>query len=459
MTPRITVIIPSYNAREFLPGALESIRAQEMAALEILIVDDGSTDGTAEWAAAQEGVRVIRQENAGPSAARNRGLAEARGEYIAFLDADDLWPAYKLRVQADWLDRNPELEVVLGLIRWESLNGAPLPQFVYELPDQTRTFINLGAALWRRTAFDRVGGLCEEMRYGEDHDWFLRAREEELPMVILRDVTLHYRLHGANMTANRGGAELGIMQVLRRSLLRRRARGGEMREIPTWASLEELAQPSISVVIPVYNGVKYLGAALDSVLAQTVPPLEVLVVDDGSEDGSAELAESYPAPVRVLRRPHRGLAATRNAGCQAARGSLMAFLDADDLWHPQKLEAQLAALRADPQADIAFTLLEQFDDATGAVRPPQPGAGASACVFRRSVWLRTGPFNETLRIGEFIDWIARAREQGLRQVMVEQVLARRRIHANNTTRQMGERATDYARLAKAALDRRRNGAS
>lgn len=455
MTPSISVIIPAYNARTFLPEALASVHAQELPPAEILVVDDGSNDGTAEWASGQENVRVIRQQNSGPSAARNRGLEEARGEFVAFLDADDLWPHYKLRVQADWLTNDPDLQVVLGRVHWTSLDGSTLPPLVYDSPDHARSFINLGAALWRRSAFEPVGGFDPSMRYGEDHDWFLRAREASLPMVILRDITLDYRIHARNMTAGRDGTELGIMTVLQRSLQRRRTRG--MAEpLTPWSALEELRRPEVSVIIPVHNGARYLGSAIESTLAQTAAPCEVLVVDDGSEDDSARVAEQYPAPVRVLRRPHGGAAAARNTGCRAARGSLIAFLDADDLWLPEKLEAQIALLQKDPLADLAFTQLEQFEDATGAARPVQAGECATTCLFRRSVWTRTGPFAESLQVGEFIDWMARAREQGLRAVSVERLLARRRIHAANTSRQLRSHAGDYARLVKAALDRRRS---
>ncbi len=103
--------------------------------------------------------------------------------------------------------------------------------------------------------------------------------------------------------------------------------------------------PSISVVIPCYNAAKYLGEAVDSVLRQTCQPLEILVIDDGSTDGSGTLAESYGPPVRVIRQANQGQSAARNRGICEARGEWLALLDADDLWEPEKLRLQLDALK------------------------------------------------------------------------------------------------------------------
>src|SRR4051812_13046945 len=104
----------------------------------------------------------------------------------------------------------------------------------------------------------------------------------------------------------------------------------------------ERAKPTISVVIPCYNGALYLRETLESALAQNYAPLEILVVDDGSEDDSAAIAESCGAPVRVIRQPNQGESVARNRGIDEARGDWVAFLDADDLWEPEKLERQVA---------------------------------------------------------------------------------------------------------------------
>ena len=125
-TPLVSVIVPAYNAARFLPHAVESIRRQDYLPLEIVIVDDGSTDDTAEVARdLGSDIRYVYQPNAGPAAARNRGLEQARRELIAFLDADDEWPPDKLRIQVGRLLAEPELDVVTGRTHYIRLPGAP----------------------------------------------------------------------------------------------------------------------------------------------------------------------------------------------------------------------------------------------------------------------------------------------------------------------------------------------
>lgn len=113
--------------------------------------------------------------------------------------------------------------------------------------------------------------------------------------------------------------------------------------------------PGISVIVPTYNRADWLAATVQAALAQTVPPLEVIVVDDGSSDGTEAVAGRIPGPVRYLRQTNAGVAAARNAGAAAARGELLAFLDCEDLWEPQKLEVQAAVLRAHPEVGWSIT--------------------------------------------------------------------------------------------------------
>jgi glycosyltransferase involved in cell wall biosynthesis len=220
----------------------------------------------------------------------------------------------------------------------------------------------------------------------------------------------------------------------------------------------------LSVIIPVYNGERYLAEALESVLLQTYCPGEVIVVDDGSTDGSAEVARSFAAQVTLCTQPHSGAAAARNKGIELSRGSLLAFLDADDLWVEDKLMRQAAVLHGRPTIDMVFAHVVHFlsPDIDRDVRarihcPPQPEPGfvPGAMLIRRKAFQRVGPFETGWRVGEFIDWHARAVDAGLTGVMLPQVLLRRRLHAENTgIRQRGARK-DYARILKATLDRRR----
>lgn len=192
-SPRVSVIVPAFNAETVLVEAIQSVDAQGYDDLEIAIVDDGSTDGTADVAAALGGrVRSLRQENRGPSAARNAGLAATTGEIVAFLDADDLWPERSLEVRLEFLARNRDCAIVGGRIRdlWPDLLGPGRHQL--DSPRATHSF-NVGCALFRRSLFDVIGGFDEALRNGEDVDLLVRAAARGLHRHCLDDVTLIYR--------------------------------------------------------------------------------------------------------------------------------------------------------------------------------------------------------------------------------------------------------------------------
>ena len=221
--------------------------------------------------------------------------------------------------------------------------------------------------------------------------------------------------------------------------------------------------PLVSVVVPVYNRAAYVGEAIESALAQTLPVHELIVVDDGSSDASVEVVERYARPeLRVLHQAHAGIGAARNRGLAAATGELIAFLDSDDLWERDKLALQVAALRESEAVQLVFGQLIEFlspdraADLGGSLRvtaDPVPGRCATTLLARRGAVERLGPFDERLRVGEFIDWMARAADLGLESLMLGAVVARRRIHGGNTvlTRPNG----DYLRAIKSTLDRRR----
>lgn len=123
-----------------------------------------------------------------------------------------------------------------------------------------------------------------------------------------------------------------------------------------------MSNPTVSVVIPCYNGAKFLRETLDSVLSQTYPVLEVLVIDDGSTDDSAAIAESYGSPIRVIRQPNQGESVARNRGIDEAKGDWIAFLDADDLWEPVKIEKQIAFSELHPEVKCIHTAWKRFGD-------------------------------------------------------------------------------------------------
>jgi glycosyltransferase involved in cell wall biosynthesis len=221
----------------------------------------------------------------------------------------------------------------------------------------------------------------------------------------------------------------------------------------------------VSVVIPVLDHAALLGEAIDSVLGQSEPPAEVIVVDDGSTDGSGDVAARYGTPVRVIRQERRGVAVARNAGCEVASGRLLAFLDADDRWMTDKLEIQLTAMTDD--VDIVSGLTAQVPQRNWAqvVREGPPadtwrtGAVPGTVLMRRVLFDRVGQFDPALRAGESLDWHARAVEAGARIVVVPQVVLLRRVHQNSHGTRQREVYVDYLTVARMALARRRTRAS
>lgn len=226
-------------------------------------------------------------------------------------------------------------------------------------------------------------------------------------------------------------------------------------------------KPTISVIIPVHNGERYLAEAIRSVLDQTLPPDELIVVDDGSTDASAQVARSFGPPVRVLAQANLGPAAARNLGAQQASGDLLAFLDADDLWTPEKLARQSAVLAADPVCDAVLGRVENFVspelDESQAAKLARTAAQSGefhigALLIRRDAFRRVGWFDAGLRHGEFIDWWARATQLHLAYTVLPDLVLRRRLHADNLTRREPGGRRDYLALLRQHLARQRETA-
>jgi glycosyltransferase involved in cell wall biosynthesis len=217
----------------------------------------------------------------------------------------------------------------------------------------------------------------------------------------------------------------------------------------------EPSKPLVSVVIPVYNGERYLAECLESVKKQTWPSIETIVVDDGSTDRSVEIA-SKDARVRLIRQSNRDVSAARNAGIQASQGEFVAFLDYDDLWLPEKVERQMGCFAQNPGTDVVFTDVIKFDD-DGRTRHPQDrrrwasrlnGPRAfqslakknpilpSAVMAKKGSLLRAGLFDERFKTcGDYEMWLRMA-GRGMRFVYLDHPLTRYRVHSANTGRKI-----------------------
>lgn len=219
----ISVIIPTRNREAFLREALHSVLSQTVTPLEIIVVDDGSTDGTAAFVRGLgHPVRHVVQQQSGPAAARNAGLVLAAGEYIAFLDDDDEWPKDRLEAQLPHLVDHPGIGMVLGhtqrMIKRTATDGSDY----FEAYREPVRLFHLGAGLFRKSLFESVGNLDERMRYAEDDDWFMRAEEMNIGTVFLPGISLFYRFHDSNMVHARDERQPYLLHLLKNRLDRKR---------------------------------------------------------------------------------------------------------------------------------------------------------------------------------------------------------------------------------------------
>ena len=211
----------------------------------------------------------------------------------------------------------------------------------------------------------------------------------------------------------------------------------------------------VAVVMPAWNAAQFIEEALHSILDQTVPPATIVVVDDGSTDDTAARAAAVHPCVSVVRGEHVGVGTARTAGVALTTTEFVAFLDADDVWLPRKLELQLAMMDADPSVEAVFCLIDEFYDPVAGppagVRAPLNGvAGAltSAALLRRDLLDRLGPFAAT-PVGEWFGWWAQARAAGVHEEVVPHVLLRRRIHANNNSHLRHDEGKTFLAIARA----------
>lgn len=237
--PLLSMIIPVYNRQHFIREAIENVLAQDYPELEMIIINDGSTDQTAAVVKnLPYDIRYYEQPNEGPAAARNRGILNATGDFIAFLDSDDLWTDGALELLTQALIQQPALMAAKGYSQIAKLNlvtnvydyeGNPEETFPYSFP----------GSVFRAEAFNRVGLLDHELQFGEDTDWFRRAQEVNLDMKWLPISSVIIRRQHDSMTFGKDQTELGTIRVFKKALDRKRRSEQTGRQACTTSGFQE----------------------------------------------------------------------------------------------------------------------------------------------------------------------------------------------------------------------------
>jgi glycosyltransferase involved in cell wall biosynthesis len=215
--PLVSVVVPAFNAEPFLDAALDALVAQDHPELEVIVVDDGSTDGTADVVRRRDDVALVQQPNAGPSAARNTGNEHSRGEFVTFCDADDLFRPFKVSAQVGYLQQHPDVGCVLVQHETFFADGVPRPDW---LTDETG--VQPQSAMVRRSVIEEVGGFDPDYRLTEGLEWLSRMRDAGVRIEVLEQVCVDRRIHGDNLSYQRAGLQHHMLQSLRARIQRRR---------------------------------------------------------------------------------------------------------------------------------------------------------------------------------------------------------------------------------------------
>ena len=378
----VSVILPTYNRAQYIGDCISSVLSQSYQDFELLVVDDGSTDDTMDVVSGIEDsrIRYFYQENSGRSAARNLALLNSFGDYIAFIDSDDLYLEEKLRLQVEYLNDKSEYQAVYASGQCIDANSDPL-DFTYVASDSgdiyekiayfIPTTILLPSVMIRRAVFDRVGLFDESLDRFEDTDYWRRIARD-FNFGAMDQILVKVRTHYQNALVSQSSDE--VFENISRYIEKVRTEdsdlspllhmGGASRLFRYYSRAYETLdghanaakclmnhavrsfQPLVSIVIPVYNGSDYLDQAISSALAQSYKNIEVIVVNDGSTDGGLtdSVASRYIPRIRYVCKDNGGVGSALNFGVSIASGEYISWLSHDDVYEPNKISDQIKLL-------------------------------------------------------------------------------------------------------------------
>lgn len=351
VTPKISVVMSAYNAEKYIKIAIQSVLRQTYQDFEFIIINDGSTDNTLSVVKEFKDRRIKIVENAeniGLTSSLNNGIAIAKGEYIARMDADDVSLPLRFETQIKFLSRNPDYALI-GSSFYQIDETGEIVSFTKVLTENSEINSNLihqnwfghGSVMMRKTAFVECGGYSSNFKYAQDYDLWLRISEKfkvannEEPLYSWR--MLKDSISTGKKEEQRKYADLAVSNARTRNIL-------------------------VSVIIPTYNRPGMLRIAIKSVLAQTHQNFEIIIVNDAGEEVK-QIIKDCGIEHRVTYIKHiqnKGLAASRNSGLAVATGKYITFLDDDDVFYPEHLKTLLLFLETHKYR-VAYTDANRAD--------------------------------------------------------------------------------------------------
>jgi glycosyltransferase involved in cell wall biosynthesis len=446
--PLISVLIPTYNRAKYIKQAIDSVVAQDYRPIEIIIIDDGSTDDTKEIIEQNYDKNIVRyfyQKNKGIPRARNACLAKAKGEYIAWLDSDDYYLPGKLTAQMNYMREHPDCEIVFAKCKHfiedkKLLRNACL----YNLIKREKTYsasLCLVSSLAKRNIYDK----CKfDERYIEGEDNHIL-----MDMKLIHGISLKYclknkvfcrRIHAKN-TMNSGETRKKIVRSTIYNDLKKIIKNKNMF--------------LISIVIPVKNGSNYLQEAIEGIKKQNMN-VEIIVVDDGSTDNTAKIAEKMGCI--VIKNPKNlGQDISKNIGLKHAKGDFILFHDHDDVMRENVLIKMHKEFELDKDLQVVMAKLKDFvsPELKGKKIPfkreAYHGALAGAVLFKREVFNIIGNFDENINVGG-LDILLRLEKYDIKTKRINIIAVNRRIHSTNYSRMCKQREyKDYMTVLKSRL--------
>lgn len=434
----VSVIIPAYNSWSTLPRCLDSIIPQLDDSMELIVIDDGSSDNSFNLLRDTFGnvgsFRFVWTSiNRGAVFARNDGIRLARGNYIAFCDADDEWLPGKLAEQVAVLEDNPDIDIVFIQDRNVIDDTDSGSRRILDMSLKDNTF-HLRSCLVRKKVFDNIGLLDESLKMRDDTEWIVRAISSGIKYkAINKELDIrHIKGSGLSVQTLFNEKERGKkrLDAFLKGIRRRR--------------LENKPLYDLSILIPCYNASKYINEAISGCVSEKYK-IEIIIVDDGSADDSVSVAMDSLNKTSfhgtVVSRPHRGQASSRNDALALSRGRWIMYLDADDHFLPDTIDKVMDLAETSDDSTYMFSFMaEDFissevpKEITSRMRiqmNPYRRMLSGCLLTRREVYDMIGGFDESLESSETAQWVLRFQNSELKMETSDIVTLARRYHSDN----------------------------